>query len=94
MLRMRGGSLNLGILIVFSFATLTFAGSFFDCAMSAVDIERAVQKARQYTGKPIKVWLSKSKRTGECFWKVKGLDGYVTIDARTGELLKFYRNKK
>ena len=89
-----GLRIRIALAFVISVVGLSSAQSFYDCAMSAVDIERAVQKAREYTGKPVKVWLSKSKRTGECFWKVKGLDGYVTIDAKTGELLKFYRNKK
>jgi len=71
-----------------------FAGSYYDCVRDAIEMERAIRTAREYVGKPFKAWVSRSKRTGECFWKIKGTKGYVTLKAETGELIRFYRNKK
>ncbi len=71
-----------------------FAGSYYDCIRDAIDMERAVKIAREYVGKPFKAWVSQSKRTGECFWKIKGTEGYLTLKAQTGEIIKFYRNRK
>jgi len=72
----------------------SFGGSFYDCVREAIDMEQAVGIAREYTGKPFKAWISLSKRTGECMWKVRGTKGYVIIDALNGEIVKFYRNRK
>ena len=73
---------------------LSFAGSYYDCIRRAIDIERAVEIARSQVGTPFKAWISQSKRTGECFWKVKGTEGYIILDAENGEVLKFYRNRR
>ncbi len=72
---------------------LSFSGSFYDCVLNAIDMERAISIAREHTGKPYKAWISKSKRTGECFWKVRGTEGYVILEATSGELVRFYRNR-
>jgi len=70
-----------------------FAGSYQDCIRNAVEIERAIEVARDYVGKPFKVWIGQSKKTGECYWKVKGTEGYIILKAETGEIVKFYRNR-
>ena len=74
--------------------TIAFAGSFYDCVRNAIDIERAVEIARPQVGTPFKAWVSQSKRTGECFWKVKGTQGYVIMEADSGEVIRFYKNRK
>lgn len=81
------------ILITVLLASSSFAGSYYDCIRTAVDIERAIDIARDYVGKPFKVWIGQSKRTGECYWKVKGTKGYLMLKAETGEIIKFYRNR-
>lgn len=80
-------------LAVILFTSLSFAGSYHDCIRNAVDIERAIDVARDYVGKPFKVWVGQSKRTGECYWKVKGTEGYLILKAETGEIIKFYRSR-
>ncbi len=74
--------------------SFSFGGSFYNCVRNAIDIERAVEIARAQVGTPFKAWVSQSRRTGECFWKVKGTEGYVIMDAESGEILKFYRNRR
>jgi hypothetical protein len=71
-----------------------FAGSPGECLRRSISIEQAVRAARQYSGEPFKAWLSYSKRSGYCYWKVKGSKGYVIIDARSGEIVRFYRNRR
>ena len=80
-------------LLILLFSGLSFAGSYYDCIRNAVDMERAIDIARDYVGKPFKVWIGRSKRTGECYWKVKGTKGYLMLKAETGEIIKFYRNR-
>ncbi len=81
-------------IILAAIYSLSFAGSYYDCIRRAIDIERAVEIARAQVGTPFKAWISQSKRTGECFWKVKGTEGYIILDAENGEVLKFYRNRR
>ncbi|RLJ70428.1 hypothetical protein BCF55_0700 [Hydrogenivirga caldilitoris] len=81
------------VLVILLFASLSFAGSYHDCIRNAVAIERAIEVARDYVGKPFKVWIGQSKRTGECYWKVNGTEGYIILKAETGEIIKFYRNR-
>ncbi len=79
---------------IMSICGISFAGSYYDCIRGAIDIDKAVDIARSHVGKPFKVWISQSKRTGECFWKVKGTEGYIILSAEDGEILKFYRNRR
>jgi len=64
------------------------------CLGFSISIESAIEKARSYTGDPFKVWLSYSKRSGYCYWKVKGTNGYVIIDARNGDVVRFYKSRR
>ncbi|MDQ7039069.1 MAG: PepSY domain-containing protein [Aquificota bacterium] len=64
------------------------------CLEGAIGMLRAVEIAEEHVGKPYKVWISRSRRTGECFWKVKGIKGYVILDAKTGEVVRFYRSRQ
>ena len=79
-------------LVVISSSVL--ASSYESCLRGAISIERAVEIGRDYVGKPYKVWIGMSKRTGECFWKVKGTEGYLILQARSGEVIRFYRNRR
>ncbi len=81
-------------LSVLGIVSISFGSSYLDCMRDSIEIERAIEIARQHSGKPYKVWMSKSKRTGECYWKVKGIEGYVIMDAKTGEIIRFYRNRR
>jgi len=76
------------------FTTLSYPDSYYDCIRKAIDIERAVDIARAQVGIPYKVWISQSKKTGECFWKIRGTEGYLILDAENGEILRFYRNRR
>ena len=48
--------------------------------------------ASPYVGTKHYVKLSRSKK-GECYFKVYGDKGYLTIDANNGELLKFTKKR-
>ncbi|MGC8868709.1 MAG: curli assembly protein CsgG [Sulfurihydrogenibium sp.] len=48
--------------------------------------------ASSYVGKINSVKLSKNKN-GECYYRVYGDTGHVTIDAQSGELLKFTKKR-
>ncbi len=82
--------LTLSLLVAIAFGN----PSYLACLEESIEIERALEIARQHSGKPYKAWISRSKRTGECFWKVKGTEGYVILDAKTGEIVRFYRNRR
>ena len=89
------GRWEMKVLVIFlTLVSASLGGSYFDCVRDSIEIERALEIARQHSGKPYKAWISQSKRTGECFWKVKGTEGYVIMDAKTGEIIRFYRNRR
>ena len=83
-----------GFFLLLTLSSAVLAGSYYDCIRGAIEIERAIDIARSQVGTPYKAWISRSRRTGECFWKVRGTEGYMVIDARSGEIIKFYRNRK
>jgi len=74
--------------------SLSFAQSAKDCVVRSVSIEQAIEVARKHVGEPFKAWITYSKRTGYCMWKVKGTDGYVILDARNAEVVRFYRTRR
>jgi hypothetical protein len=89
---MKGGICLFGALLTtFSLSYGAVPG---ECLRYSISIERAVETARQYTGEPFKAWLSYSKRSGYCYWKVRGSQGYVIIDARNGEVVRFYKKRR
>ena len=81
-------------ILLLTISGITSAGGYYDCIRGAIGIERAIEIARSQVGTPYKAWISQSRRTGECFWKVKGTEGYMILDARNGEIVKFYRNRR
>jgi len=81
-------------LLLFFTCALSFGAAWEECVRDAIPIEKALERAGDYVGKPFKVWISRSKRTGECFWKVKGTEGYVILQAESGEIIRFYRNRR
>ncbi len=83
-----------GFIVITALSGTVLAGSYYDCISGAIEIERAIEIARAQVGTPYKAWISQSRRTGECFWKVRGTQGYMVIDARSGEIVKFYRNRR
>ncbi len=78
---------------VFSLSFL-YGAPYEGCLRYAIPIERAIEIAKRHVGKPYKVWIGMSKRTGECFWKVKGTEGYLILQASSGEVIRFYRNRR
>ena len=70
------------------------ASEYRKCLDKAIDISEAVAIAKEYVGKPYKVWISSSKRTGECFWKARGTKGYVSIEASSGEVVRFRKYRR
>jgi hypothetical protein len=48
----------------------------------------------EHTGKVYNVKLYKKKKTGECLYSVRGVRGYATVDALTGEVIRFTRRKR
>ena len=57
-----------------------------------ISISDVESTANKYVGTITTVKLSKTKN-GECYFKVYGDKGYVTIDAKNGELLKFTKKR-
>jgi len=64
-----------------------------ECIDKALDLTEAVRGVEHLTGKVYKVYLSKRRRTGECLYKIKGLEGTAVVDAETGELVKFFKKR-
>ncbi len=77
-------------LILSAFSLLAFA--YTDCRPS-VSLEQASQIAKQYVGEVYSVSLRRSKKTGECYYSVRGREGTATIDASSGKLVRFYRSR-
>lgn len=60
---------------------------------NTISIEQAIANAKQYVGVVQSTQLSKSKKTGECYYRVRGTEGTALIDAKDGKLLRFYRRQ-
>ncbi|QID32480.1 PepSY domain-containing protein [Pampinifervens florentissimum] len=69
---------------------LSFA--FEDCRPS-ISLEQAINNARQHVGTVQSAQLSQNKKTGECFYRVRGTEGTAVIDAKDGKLLRFTRKR-
>ena len=63
-----------------------------DCRLS-ISIEQAINNARQYVGTVQSAQLSQNKKTGECFYRVRGTEGTAVIDAKDGKLIRFTRKR-
>ncbi len=63
-----------------------------DCRPS-ISLEQAINNARQYVGTVQSAQLSQNKKTGECFYRVRGTEGTAVIDAKDGKLLRFNRKR-
>ncbi|MEJ5339489.1 MAG: PepSY domain-containing protein [Aquificaceae bacterium] len=63
-----------------------------DCRPS-ISLEQAINNARQHVGNVQSAQLSQNRKTGECFYRVRGSEGTAVIDARDGKLLKFTRRR-
>ena len=74
--------------------SLSWAYSWQNCVEGAVGVETAVKNAASHTGKVYAVKLYLKKKTGECLYSVRGLKGYATVDANTGEVIRFTKRKK
>ena len=64
-----------------------------DCVEIAVPIEDFIYNVESYTGKVYKVYLKKSRRTRKCYYTVKGVRGTAIVDAKTGEVVKFFKKR-
>ena len=82
------------LLTVVFLVSVAFSQSARDCVVRSIPIEQAIEVARKHIGEPFKVWMTYSKRTGYCMWKVKGTRGYVILDARNAEVIRFYRSRR
>lgn len=76
-------------LLLLPFLSFTFA---LECG-SIISIEDAIKKAKEYVGNVQSSQLSQNKKTGECYYRVRGTEGTAIIDAKDGKLLKFYRKR-
>ncbi|MGB9873796.1 MAG: PepSY domain-containing protein [Hydrogenobacter sp.] len=74
--------LNLVLLVGFSFS----------CPAS-ISIEDAIRIAKPYVGEVIHSSKGQSKKTGECYYRVRGTEGTALIDAKDGKLIRFYRSR-
>lgn len=58
-----------------------------------IPLSKVESVAKSYVGDITSVKLSMDKRESICVYRINGLNGYVVIDATTGELLKFSKRK-
>ncbi len=80
--------MRLLLLLLFVFSSV-FA---LECG-SVISLEQAVNSAKQYVGTVQSAQLSQNKKTGECYYRVRGTEGTAMIDAKDGKLLRFYRKR-
>jgi hypothetical protein len=64
----------------------------FSCPAS-ISIEDAIRIAKPYVGEVIHSSKGQSKKTGECYYRVRGTEGTALIDAKDGKLIRFYRSR-
>lgn len=64
----------------------------FSCPAS-ISIEEAIRVAKPYVGEVIYSSKGQSKKTGECYYRVRGTQGTAIVDARDGKLIRFYRSR-
>jgi len=83
----------MGVFILLTLG-LSFGGVHQDCAGNSISMEKAVEIAKAHVGTPTDARISRSRGKGECFWRVRGTEGYVVIDARSGKVIKFYRTER
>lgn len=79
-------------IVVFSIlilASLSFAS---EC-VETIPIYKVESTAKSYVGQIKSVKLSKDKRDNVCVYRIYGENGYVVIDAVSGELLRFSKRK-
>ncbi|MFN3870262.1 MAG: PepSY domain-containing protein [Aquificaceae bacterium] len=74
---------------LFLILSTTFA---LECG-NVISLEQAVNSAKQYVGTVQSAQLSQNKKTGECYYRVRGTEGTAMIDAKDGKLLRFYRKR-
>lgn len=74
------------------FVFLLFSFSFANDCKSNISVSQVEQISTPYVGNIKSIKLSKYKN-GECYFKVYGDKGYVTIDANNGELIKFTKKR-
>jgi len=60
---------------------------------SVISMEQAINNAKQYVGTVQSSQLSQNKKTGECYYRIRGTEGTALIDARDEKLLRFYRKR-
>jgi len=77
-----------GFLIILPFISFALE----DCRPS-ISLEQAINNARQHVGTVQSAQLSQNKKTGECFYRVRGAEGTAIIDAKDGKLLRFTRKR-
>lgn len=59
----------------------------------SISLEQAINNARQHVGNVQSAQLSQNKKTGECFYRVRGSEGTAIVDAKDGKLLRFTRKR-
>jgi len=72
---------------------LTLAWASYASCPSSISIEEAIKIAKPYVGEVISTTKTQSKKTGECYYRVRGTEGTANIDANTGKLIRFYRSR-
>lgn len=75
------------------FIFLMFFGfSYADCPAS-ISMEEAIRIGKSYVGEVLSSSRGKNKKTGECYYRIRGKDGTAIIDANDGKLIRFYRSR-
>ncbi len=77
-------------ILLFFLPFLSFALE--ECRPS-ISLDQAINNARHYVGNVQSAQLSQNKKTGECFYRVRGSEGTAVIDPRDGKLLRFTRKR-
>ncbi|MFN3814031.1 MAG: hypothetical protein ACK4SM_05350 [Aquificaceae bacterium] len=75
------------------FILLTLLGfSYADCPAS-ISMEEAIRVGKSYVGDVISSSRGQNRKTGECYYRIRGRDGTAIIDAKDGKLIRFYRSR-
>ncbi|MEZ0323525.1 MAG: PepSY domain-containing protein [Hydrogenothermaceae bacterium] len=78
---------------IFMLILSSFAISNASECVSNLSISHVESTAKSFVGSIESVKLSKDRRENTCVYRVKGENGYVVIDASTGEVIKFYKKR-
>ncbi|WP_232500404.1 hypothetical protein [Hydrogenobacter thermophilus] len=91
--RLQEGIIKKGGEGMWRFAIMLFTTAYAFSCPASISIEEAIRIAKPYVGEVHYSGKGQSKKTGECYYRIRGTEGTAVIDAKDGKLVRFYRSR-